>query len=75
MVRFGVERVFPVVLTEMTEGRLKDATFRASVEASIPMRRVGASGEIAEAVLWLLSDEASFITGAMLDASGGGYII
>lgn len=64
-----------MVLTEMTEGRLKDATFRASVEASIPMRRVGASGEIAEAVLWLLSDEASFITGAMLDASGGGYII
>lgn len=64
-----------MVLTEMTEGRLKDAAFRASVEASIPMRRVGTSGEIAEAVLWLLSDEASFITGAMLDASGGGYII
>lgn len=64
-----------MVLTEMTEGRLKDAAFRASVEASIPMRRVGTTGEIAEAVLWLLSDEASFITGAMLDASGGGYII
>ena len=32
-------------------------------------------GEIADAVLWLLSDEAAFITGAMLDAAGGGYII
>jgi NAD(P)-dependent dehydrogenase (short-subunit alcohol dehydrogenase family) len=64
-----------MVLSEMTEGRLKDAAFRASIEASIPMRRVGEAHEIAEAVLWLLSDEASFITGAMLDASGGGYII
>lgn len=64
-----------MVLTEMTEGRLKDAVFRESIERSIPMGRIGESGEIAEAVLWLLSDEASFITGAMLDASGGGYII
>jgi NAD(P)-dependent dehydrogenase (short-subunit alcohol dehydrogenase family) len=64
-----------MVLTEMTEGRLKDAAFRAGIEASIPMRRVGEAHEIAEAVLWLLSDEASFIAGAMLDASGGGYII
>jgi NAD(P)-dependent dehydrogenase (short-subunit alcohol dehydrogenase family) len=39
------------------------------------MRRVGESHEIAETILWLLSDEASFITGAMVDAAGGGYII
>ncbi len=64
-----------MVLTEMTEGRLKDPAFRGRIEASIPMGRVGEAHEIAEAVLWLLSDEASFITGAMLDASGGGYII
>jgi NAD(P)-dependent dehydrogenase (short-subunit alcohol dehydrogenase family) len=64
-----------MVLTEMTEGRLKDATFRAGIESSIPMRRVGKAGEMADAVLYLLSDEASFITGAMLDAAGGGYII
>jgi NAD(P)-dependent dehydrogenase (short-subunit alcohol dehydrogenase family) len=64
-----------MVMSEMTENRLKDATFRASIEASIPMRRVGETHEMAEAILWLLSDEASFITGAMLDAAGGGYII
>ena len=64
-----------MVLTEMTEGRLNDPAFRSSIEASIPMRRVGTSAEIAQAVLWLLSDESSFITGAMLDASGGGYMI
>ncbi len=64
-----------MVLTEMTEGRLKDQIFRSRIESTIPMRRVGQAHEIAEAVLWLLSDESSFITGAMLDAAGGGYIL
>jgi len=64
-----------MVLTEMTEGRLQDLAFRAGIESSIPMRRIGEAHEIAKAILWLLSDESSFITGAMLDASGGGYII
>jgi NAD(P)-dependent dehydrogenase (short-subunit alcohol dehydrogenase family) len=64
-----------MVLTEMTEGSLAEPVFRSRVEASIPMHRVGKSHEIAETILWLLSDEASFITGAMVDAAGGGYII
>jgi NAD(P)-dependent dehydrogenase (short-subunit alcohol dehydrogenase family) len=64
-----------MVLSEMTENRLKDEAFRSRIEASIPMHRVGQPQEIADAILWLLSDEASFITGAMLDAAGGGYII
>ena len=64
-----------MVLSEMTENRLKDQAFRSRIEASIPMHRVGETHEIAEAILWLLSNEASFITGAMLDAAGGGYII
>ncbi len=59
----------------MTENRLKDQTFRRYIEASIPMHRVGQPGEVADAVVWLLSDEASFITGAMIDAAGGGYIL
>lgn len=64
-----------MVQSEMTEKRLKDDAFRSRIEASIPMHRVGQVHEIAEAILWLLSDEASFVTGAMLDAAGGGYII
>lgn len=64
-----------MVMTEMTEGSLADTAFRARIEASIPMHRVGESHEIAETILWLLSDEASFVTGAMVDAAGGGYII
>ena len=64
-----------MVMSEMTERRLQDPAFRAGIEASIPMRRVGEGREIADTILWLLSDEASFITGAMLDAAGGGYRI
>jgi len=64
-----------MVMTEMTEARLKDAAYRSGIEATIPMRRVGEAHEIADAILWLLSDEASFITGAMIDAAGGGYNI
>ena len=38
---------------------------------SIPMRRGGDPSEVAHAVLWLLSDEASYVTGSILDVAGG----
>ena len=37
----------------------------------IPMRRAGTAHEVATAVLWLASAEASYVTGAFLDVSGG----
>jgi len=64
-----------MVMSEMTEKALAEPAFRARIEESIPMHRIGEGHEIAETILWLLSDEASFITGAMVDAAGGGYII
>jgi NAD(P)-dependent dehydrogenase (short-subunit alcohol dehydrogenase family) len=38
---------------------------------SIPMRRAGTPAEVAEAVLWLLSAAASYVTGTILEAGGG----
>lgn len=38
---------------------------------SIPMQRAGTPEEVAEAVLWLLSPAASYVTGAILEAGGG----
>ena len=41
------------------------------VKASVPQQRGGAPEEVARAIVWLLSDEASFTTGAILDVAGG----
>jgi NAD(P)-dependent dehydrogenase (short-subunit alcohol dehydrogenase family) len=38
---------------------------------SIPLQRGGEPEEVARAILWLLSDEASYTTGALLDVAGG----
>jgi NAD(P)-dependent dehydrogenase (short-subunit alcohol dehydrogenase family) len=41
------------------------------VKAGVPMRRGGTAEEVANAIMWLLSDEASYTTGSFLDVSGG----
>jgi len=37
----------------------------------VPMQRAGSADEVAQAIVWLLSDAASYTTGALLDVSGG----
>ena len=43
----------------------------AQMRGSVPMQREGTAAEVAKAILWLLSDEASYTTGAILDVTGG----
>jgi NAD(P)-dependent dehydrogenase (short-subunit alcohol dehydrogenase family) len=41
------------------------------VKASVPMKRGGSAEEVARAIVWLLSGEASYTTGAFIDVTGG----
>ena len=41
------------------------------VKCAVPMKRGGTADEVAQAVLWLMSAEASYTTGAFIDVSGG----
>ena len=41
------------------------------VKADVPMKRGGQPEEVAQAIVWLLSEQASYVTGTRLDVSGG----
>jgi NAD(P)-dependent dehydrogenase (short-subunit alcohol dehydrogenase family) len=43
----------------------------ARVQASLPMQRAGRAEEVAAAIVWLASDAASYVTGSIVDVSGG----
>lgn len=67
-----VNVVIPAVVeTPATAGMLADEAARKNAEKLIPMGRVGQSNELANAVLFLASDEASYVTGAALPVDGG----
>jgi len=59
------------IQTPMIEGRLEDPEAKARMLAKEPMGRVGTPEEVAEAVVWLCSDAASFVTGHSMAIDGG----
>jgi NAD(P)-dependent dehydrogenase (short-subunit alcohol dehydrogenase family) len=59
------------ILTHHLEKAGTDAQRQAA--ASTPMRRIGRAEEVAATVLWLCSDQASFISGAVIPIDGGQY--
>ena len=57
--------------TPMTQDMLADAAHREERTQRIPLGRVGTAGDVANGVLYLASDEASFVTGSELVIDGG----
>ena len=47
----------------------------ARMAPTLPMQRAGTADEVAKAILWLLSDEASYTTGTTVDVTGGRAIV
>ena len=69
--RIRVNAIAPsTVATEGVLGMLSEETFARRV-ASTPLRRLGETGDIAEAALFLASPAASFVTGQVLTVDGG----
>lgn len=60
-----------LIQTDILDDGPGTAAAAAMAKAAVPLGRLGQPGEIASMVLWLLSDEASYVTGAIYNVSGG----
>jgi 3-oxoacyl-[acyl-carrier protein] reductase len=60
------------IATAMTE-QMTDAA-KQGLSAQIPLERLGAPEDVAAAVAYLASDEASYVTGTVVNVSGGLYM-
>lgn len=63
------------ILTPRWQARIDaagpDANLKGQVEAAVPLKRFGTADEVASAILWLCSDEASYVLGHTLVVDGG----
>ncbi len=66
-----VNAIRPGLIETDIQGDTGDALRAQRLAATVPMGRAGRAEEVAEAAIWLLSEKASYVTGALLPVSGG----
>ena len=64
-----------VTMTDMVDQLRHDEAARNAIAESIPINRIAEPIEVAHPIMWLLSDEASYVNGCLLDVSGGGFTV
>jgi NAD(P)-dependent dehydrogenase (short-subunit alcohol dehydrogenase family) len=60
-----------VINTEIQKDVFADPANIEAMANLIPLKRLGTADEVADAAIWLMSDQASYITGIVVDVSGG----
>ena len=70
-----VNAVSPGMINTTFHNTFTKPEVRVNVAAATPLRREGEAREVAELVLYLVSDAASFITGAAVEINGGTYFV
>jgi NAD(P)-dependent dehydrogenase (short-subunit alcohol dehydrogenase family) len=64
-----VNAVAPGIIA--THQQPSDEAWRVQAAAGVPLGRLGTAAEVADAILWLLSDSAAYVTGTVLGVAGG----
>jgi glucose 1-dehydrogenase len=63
--------VAPGIIDTAIHGKGGDPDRAQRLASSVPMRRMGSAEEVAKGVLWLMSQEASYMTGSTINITGG----
>jgi 3-oxoacyl-[acyl-carrier protein] reductase len=69
----ATERLKHLIAKRSQELSITPAEFEARLEVEVPLKRLGQPEEVADAIVWLASDRASFITGQTLLVDGGWF--
>ena len=66
-----VNAVRPGIILTDIHADSGDADRPAKAASTIPMQRPGTAAEVAEAIMWLLAEQSSYTTGAVINVTGG----